>query len=158
MIMTNTKAMRSLWPYSIAVFFIIALCGIAAFVTWAVRQNMDLVRADYYEHEILFQKQIDAVNRTRPFANEVAVTYALDRQALALRVPSAHVGAQMSGQAHLYRPSNAKLYQHVDLQPARDGTQRIDAARLAPGLWKVRLNWNANGESFTFEQNIVIGG
>jgi DNA-binding NarL/FixJ family response regulator len=36
----------------------IVLCAIVVFVTWAVRQNMDLVRSDYYGHEILFQKQI----------------------------------------------------------------------------------------------------
>lgn len=149
---------RSAWPYAIAGFFLTALCAIAVFVTWAVRQNMDLVRPDYYEHEILFQTQIDAVNRTRPFVGELAVAYDLDQRILVLRLPRTHIGARFSGQAHLYRPSNAKLDRQVSLKPAHDGTQTINTAELAPGLWKVRLTWKANGESFAFEQSIVIGG
>ena len=149
---------RSAWPYAIAGFFAIAVCAMTVFVTWAVRQDMDLVRPDYYEHEILFQKQIDTVNRTRPFARELAVAYDFERRTLLLRVPSAHVGAQFSGQAHFYRPSDARLDRRVDLKPANDGTQSINTAELAPGLWKVRLDWRANGDSFAFEQSIVIGG
>jgi len=149
---------RSPWPYAIAGFFFVAFCASGVFVTWAVRQNMDLVRPDYYEHEILFQKQIDAVNRTRPFAHEITIAYDFTRQTLSLRVPSVHVAAQFSGTAHLYRPSNAKLDRRVALKPARDGTQSINATQLTPGLWKVRLDWTANGETFAFEQSIVIGG
>ena len=65
---TASQSKSSLWPYAIAGYFALAITGIAIFITWAVRQNMDLVRSDYYEHEILFQKHIDAVNRTRPLA------------------------------------------------------------------------------------------
>ena len=149
---------RSLWPFAIIGYFAIVLCAMAIFVTWAVRQNMDLVRPDYYEHEILFQRQIDAVNRARPFASQIAVAYEIERQTLSVRVPSAHVTAQFSGTAHLYRPSDAKLDRRIDLKPARDGTQIIDTSELAAGLWKVRLHWAANGESFAFEQSIIVGG
>src|SRR5687767_3011408 len=103
-----TQPKRSLWPYAIAGYFALAIIGIAIFITWAVRQNIDLVRADYYEHEILFQKQIDAVNRARPFAKELAAAYDLDKRILLVSVPAAHVAEQFSGKAHLYRPSDAK--------------------------------------------------
>ena len=158
MIVTVTPDKRSLWPYAIGGYFLIAFVGAAIFVTWAVRQDMDLVRPDYYEHEILYQKQIDAVNRTRPFGADVGVAYDLNEHRLAVRVPSAHVIGQFSGSAHLYRPSNAKLDRRIDLKPASNGTQTIDTTQLAPGLWKVRLDWTANGEAFAFEQNIIIGG
>lgn len=153
---TSTK--RSLWPYAIASYFALAITGIAVFITWAVRQNMDLVRADYYEHEILFQKQIDAVNRARPFAKELTMAYDFSKHTLLVSVPATHIGEQFQGKAHLYRPSDARLDQHIDLKPARDGKQTINAANLAPGLWKVRLDWIANGESFAFEQTIIVGG
>jgi nitrogen fixation protein FixH len=149
---------RSLWPYAIAGYFLLAICGMAAFITWAVRQNMDLVRPDYYEHEMLFQKQIEAVNRTQPFAHELAVSYDAQQQSLLLRVPPTHVGSQFHGTAHLYRPSDARLDRRIELKPALDGTQVIEGAKLAPGLWKVRLDWTFQDKSFAFEQSIVIDG
>ena len=153
-----TQPKRSLWPYAIAGYFALAITGIAIFITWAVHQNMDLVRPDYYEHEILFQKQIDAVNRTRPFANQLTMAYDFSQHSLLVRVPAAHIGEQFKGTAHLYRPSNAKLDQSIELKPGRDGHQLINAANLTPGLWKVRLDWTARGEAFAFEQTILVGG
>jgi nitrogen fixation protein FixH len=153
-----TPPKRSFWPHAIASYFALAITGIAIFITWAVRQNMDLVRADYYEHEILFQKQIDAVNRTRPFASELTAAYDFSKHTLLVSVPAAHVGEQFRGKAHLYRPSDAKLDQRIDLKPDRQGKQIINPANLTPGLWKVRLDWTANGESFAFEQTIIVGG
>jgi nitrogen fixation protein FixH len=155
---TATQPKRSFWPYAIAGYFAFAIIGIVVFITWAVRQNMDLVRPDYYEHEILFQKQIDAVNRTRPFAGELKMAYDSSQHSLLVRVPAAHVGDQFKGQAHLYRPSNAKLDQRIELKPERDGHQLINAANLKPGLWKVRLDWTVGGEAFAFEQTILVGG
>lgn len=149
---------RSLWPYAIAGYFAVAITGIALFITWAVRQNLDLVRPDYYEHEILFQKQIDAVNRARPFASELTIAYDLNKHALLVRVPAAHTGEEFTGKVLLYRPSNAKLDQSIRLQPGRDGKQMINAAHLAPGLWKVRLDWTAGGKTFAFDQTIIVGG
>jgi nitrogen fixation protein FixH len=155
---TITPTKRSAWPYAIAGYFGIAITGIVIFITWAVRQNMDLVRPDYYEHEILFQKQIDAVNRTRPFIRELTMAYDLSQHLLLVRVPAAHVGEQFKGAAHLYRPSNAKLDQSIELKPGPDGQQVLNAANLAPGLWKVRLDWTVAGESYAFEQTILVGG
>lgn len=156
--MTTTRTGRSPWPYAIAGYFALAIIGIAIFITWAVKQNMDLVRADYYEHEILFQKQIDAANRSRAFGSELAITYDSHDSLVRVRLPAAHVGGRFTGNAHLYRPSDAKLDRSVELKPDRAGKQIIDAANLAPGLWKVRLDWTANGEAFVFERTIIVEG
>jgi nitrogen fixation protein FixH len=148
---------RSPWPYAIAAYFAVAIIGIALFITWAVGQNMDLVRSDYYEQEILFQQQIDAVNRTRPFAKEIAVNYNPAAGTLLLRLPAAHLDQQLSGTAHLYRPSDAKLDRAMALRPDIDGRQVVAAGPLASGLWRVRLDWTAGGETYHFEQSVIIG-
>ena len=152
-----TQPRRSLWPYAIAAYFAVAIIGIVIFITWAVGQNMDLVRSDYYEQEILFQRQIDAVNRTRPFAKEIAVIYDLAAGTLLLRLPAAHLGQQLSGTVHLYRPSDAKLDRALVLSPGVDGEQVIAAGQLATGLWKVRLEWTVGGVPYHFEKSVIIG-
>lgn len=147
---------RSLWPCAIGGYFACAITGIVIFVTWAISQNMDLVRSDYYEHEILFQRHIDAVNRTRPLGEQVAIGFDSNTRVIRTRIPVTHVTRQLSGQVHLYRPSDAKLDQHLELKPSTAGDQSIDTARLAPGLWKVRVEWTANTEAYVFERSLVI--
>ena len=66
---------RNPWPYAIIGWFLIFGSAMAAWVVVAVRNDPDLVRADYYEHEIGYQKHIDRLNRTAAFSGEVSVAY-----------------------------------------------------------------------------------
>jgi nitrogen fixation protein FixH len=154
---TAIAGKKSLWPYAIAGYFAIVICAIVVFVSWAVRQRMDLVRADYYDHEIRFQRHIDAANRARAYGQEVNAAYDLSKRTLTVSIPAKQVALGFSGKAHLYRPSDAGLDRQIDLLPEANGKQVINAADLAPGLWKVRLHWTAHGEAFAFEQSIIVG-
>jgi nitrogen fixation protein FixH len=152
------KRSPSPWPYAIAGYFVVFISFLIVFITWAVKQNMDLVRPDYYAEEILYQRRIDTVNRTRPFAKEIAVAYDAASKSIQLRVPAQHARADFAGKVHLYRPSDAQLDRNLTLQPNQDGTQAIDGRMLRPGLWKVRLEWKAGGEDFSFDQSVLIEG
>ena len=155
---TATKPNRNPWPYAIAIYFAVFITFIAVFIVWAIRQNMDLVCKDYYNDEVLFQKQIDTVNRTHAFAKEVAIQYDEAAHALTVRLPAEHAIQQVSGSIHFYRPSDAKLDRELKLTPSDQGTQCIDTAKLQPGLWNVRVQWKANSQEFSLDQRIVIGG
>ena len=127
------------------------------FITWSVRQGMDLVREDYYHEEMLFQKQIDTVNRTRAFTRETAIRYDGPAQAITIQLPAEHARQGVTGRIHLYRPSDARLDRHLKLAIDDAGAQRIDTAHLQPGLWKVRTQWSANGHDFYVDRSIVTG-
>jgi hypothetical protein len=150
-------ASRNPWPIAIIASFAIFFISLAVFITWAVRQNMDLVRKDYYDEEIRYQDQLDRLNRTEPWRGQVAVTYDHSQSCITITLPAMHAARQPRGQVHLYRPSDARLDQHLDLAVNAEGIQRVDARTLRPGLWKVRLRWQANGEEFYFDQSIVVG-
>ena len=47
------------WPYALIAFFTVLITVIASFVTWSLRQDMELVGADYYDQEMRFQQRID---------------------------------------------------------------------------------------------------
>ena len=155
---TTVFSKRNPWPYAIILYFIVFILFIAGFIAWAVRQNVDLVRPDYYQDEILFQKQIDTLHRTLAVAGQVAVNYDLAGQAITIQLPPAHAVQGITGSIHLYRPSDAKLDREVKLAVSDKGAQRIESAHLEPGLWKVRVQWKANGQEFCFDQRVIIGG
>jgi nitrogen fixation protein FixH len=151
------KPGRNPWPIVIICYFIVFITGMVTWIVYASHQRMDLVRSDYYEKEILFQQQIDASRRARE-AVDVKVGYNLSQQTISIQLPAAHKLANATGTIHFYRPSNAGLDHDVALSLTADGSQRIDARDLAPGLWKVRLSWHVGAEEFYFDQPLVLGG
>ncbi len=154
----NPKTFRSPWPFAVAGWFAMFISFLVVFITWAVKQDMDLVRPDYYAEEILYQQRIDTVNRTRPFAKEIAVAYDAAKKSIHLRIPAQHARGEFVGKVHLYRPSDAKLDRALPFRPNENGAQTIDGRALRPGLWKVRLEWKSGGEDFCFDQSLLIEG
>jgi len=152
---TTAKPSRNLWPHAIIAWFVIFAAAMAAWIAVAVRQNMDLVRSDYYEEEVRFQHQLDRLNRTAAISSEVTLNYDATKREVTLLLPAAHLAPRPAGQIHFYRPSNAALDFQVPLSADAAGRQRIGANALRGGLWKVRVQWNAAGQDYFFEQVIV---
>lgn len=145
---------RNPWPIAIVSFFAVFITFIAVFIGFASRQRMDLVRANYYEDEILYQEQIDRLKRTQPIRSEVMIAYDSAQECFKVTLP---VSSSVAGRLHLYRPSNATLDREFELAVKPDGTQQIKVKNLSAGLWKVRLNWKANDQEYYFDQSVVIG-
>jgi hypothetical protein len=152
---TITKPSRNLWPHAVIAWFVIFAAAMAAWMAVAMRQNMDLVRSDYYEEEVRFQRQLDRLNRTAAVRSEVAINYDAPKREITLRLPAAHLSPRPTGRIHFYRPANASLDFHVALAVDAAGLQRIGTGDLRGGLWKVRVQWNAAGQDYFFEQVIV---
>lgn len=152
---TPAKPARNLWPHAIIAWFVIFASAMAAWIAVAVRQNMDLVRADYYEEEVRYQGQLDRLNRTAAIRNEIAINYDAAKHEVTLLLPAAHRSPPPAGRTHFYRPSNAALDFEVPLAVDAAGLQRIGTASLCGGLWKVRVQWSAAGHDYFFEQVIV---
>ncbi|MHB8521468.1 MAG: FixH family protein [Limisphaerales bacterium] len=145
------------WPIAIVAYFVVFIGFLAAFIVFAARQSMDLVRADYYDEEIRFQDQLDRLNRTQPVDHQVTVAYKPGQPAVTVELPAAHVRRQVSGLIHFYRPSNARLDQNFRLAVGADGVQKLDVTKLRAGLWKVRVQWTVDGQEYCCDRPIVIG-
>ena len=149
------KSSRNLWPVSIVGFFVLAIIFLVTFVAWAMRQREDLVSADYYEHEVRYQQQLDSMNRSQTLATQVVVTFDPAQQAIVIALPSdKRSGA--TGRVHLYRPSDARLDREWPLALNADGVQRLDAKQLDNGLWKVRVKWSADGQEYFLDQPVIV--
>jgi hypothetical protein len=153
---TSAKPSRNFWPHAIITWFVIFTAALAAWITFAVRQNMDLVRSDYYEEEVRFQRQLDRLNRTAAIRSEVAINYDAPKREVTLLLPAAHLAQRPTGRIQFYRPSNASLDLQVPLSVDAAGLQHIGIDALRGGLWKVRIQWSAAGQEYFFEQVMVV--
>jgi len=148
---------RNPWPIVIIAYFIVFISGVVTFAIFASRQKVELVRPDYYADEIQFQQQLDRLNRTQPINASVTIVYNSDQQTITVTLPAAHAQHPTSGQIHLYRPSDAHLDQDLALALDAEGVQHVNAKNLRPGLWKVRVQWTADGQDYFFAQTVIIG-
>jgi len=155
--MNNPASSRSPWPIAIIGFFVVAIIFILSFIAWAMRQREDLVSSDYYEREIRYQHQLDAMNRSQTVASQMVVTFDSTQTAIIITLPTAQSHGA-TGRIHLYRPSDARLDRELPLALNTDGVQRLDAKELRDGLWKVRLTWQVNGKEYFLDQPVIVTG
>jgi nitrogen fixation protein FixH len=144
------------WPVGIAAFLFVFVSCIAAFITFAVRQQMDLVRPDYYEEEIRYQVQFDRLERTRALGVSARVTADAGRGVLEVGIPSAHAAALTEGTIQFYRPSDAVQDRVVPLKPSAEGVQTAGLGDLGPGLWRVRVRWASGGKEYAMDDSFVM--
>jgi nitrogen fixation protein FixH len=153
----KTKPPRNLWPTAITTFFVIAILGIATFITWAVHQGQDLVAPDYYEREIRFQKELEARGRAHTLSKAPEISYDVNAHTLRIRI-APNSSAKVFGRVQLYRPADARLDQVLPLELDPSGLQQFDTRRLQGGLWKVHVRWVVDGAEFSYHQSVVIAG
>lgn len=145
---------RNPWPYAIAAYFIIFIIGMVGWISFAMRHNEQLVRPDYYEHEIKYQNHIDSIARTAAVQPDIDINYDLRKQTISIYLPVQSV----EGRIQLYRPSDLKLDVELPLTLDKANRQEIDVRTLQTGLWKLRLSWKTGGQDYYFEKPILLAG
>jgi nitrogen fixation protein FixH len=150
----NTK--KSFWPYGIILTFVLFISGTIALIVIACTHKTDLITANYYDDEIQFQKRLDQMNRTAQLSDSVHVAYDIATGQINISLPQTQVAPTTSGRIQLYRPSDTRLDQVVDLQLNQHGSQVVDASALRPGLWKVRVQWTAQDQDYFADRSIVV--
>jgi len=146
---------RSWWPIGIIVFFVLAISYIGGFVIWASNLREDLVANNYYDNEIRYQKELDLLNRTRQIAPTAAVAYDANQRNLIIALPVLPSQSAV-GKVRLYRPSDERLDQSLPLALDPHGVGRFDAKSLSPGLWKIRVEWNVNGQDYLLDRPVIV--
>lgn len=136
---------RNPWPYAIAAYFVLFIAAMTSWIVFALRNDQELVRKDYYEQEIKYQGELESLNR----ASEASVQISHDaaRKSLTVTLPSDATGTIL-----FYRPSDSKLDHKIILSSQNS----IDLRELAGGLWKVRLSWTAGGAEYRRDQTLVL--
>ncbi|MBF9239312.1 FixH family protein [Hymenobacter sp. BT683] len=147
---------RNIWPYAIIAVFVLFAAYIGSMVYRAMQTDVNLVSADYYQKELAHQQRMDAVARTTALPTPVQIRHDAASRRLTLELPAALAGQAVQGQVHFFRPSNEDLDFALPLQPAADLRQSINTSKMAPGLWRVQLDFTAGGQAYFLEQDLTL--
>lgn len=134
------------WPYAIIICFAIFITAMTSWIVFAVRNDHQLVRKDYYEHELKFQNELDSFQRAAD--TDVRVSYDHAAQVVTIALPAGAAEAS----AHFYRPSDVALDKQLRIAPQTP----INVSAFAEGLWKLRLSWKVGEANYRHDETLVL--
>jgi hypothetical protein len=140
------------WGKSIVVSFVLFAAFIGAIVTICVKQDVNLVSADYYKDEIAFQQQIERKRNTEALAEKPQV--AIINNQLLIHFPQ-NVSVE-SGYVKLFRPSSSDLDQNFMLSSSGDSLRIFELSRTEAGAYRIKMNWTMQGKEYYLEKTITI--
>lgn len=147
---------RNLWPLGIVAAFAVFITGTVGLIVLASFNRPELVTPDYYEREIRYQHTYESRARAQALGAEADVTFDTAARRLVVQLPARHVAAPPVGTVYLYRPAAAGADREVPLTPDATGRQELDARELAPGLWRVRVEWRHADQAYSLERQLVV--
>jgi hypothetical protein len=114
------------------------------------RQHFDLVSDDYYAQELKYQQVIDGTNNTKDLQQPVRIDQS--SSVITIKLPTVSTSLE-NGEILFYRPSNSASDFKVAV---KSGATEVSKEKMHAGLYKVKINWTAEGKHFYDEQSLVI--
>ena len=142
------------WGYRIVVAYLVfvLILGVMAYKSFSTKVN--LVAPDYYRQELAYQQQIDKIVNTAALEQPVTIELIAEDEMMEVTFPADLEG--LTGTITLYRPSNAQMDRVWVLQTDEQNQQRIPVGELPRGLWKVKLEWQAQDKPYYQQKNIYL--
>lgn len=144
------------WGWRIFVLYTLFVAMTLGMVLYMSRFEVNLVAKDYYRQEIGYQAQIDKMKNVSALSEAPDVALDPDSRTLIVKFPPEHGGAELKGSITLFRPSDSRMDRHLPVQIGADGKQIISVDGLAKGLWRVKVDWQADGLEFYFEDKVMV--
>jgi len=142
------------WGSGIAAVYTAFAMSTVAFVTFAMKQPVDLVSADYYARSLEVDARQAARVRTASLVG-FAIEITGDGRQVTVEWPPEQ-RSQVQGTATLYRPANSAEDRVVTLAPDSGGRQAISLADGPAGRVIVQVSWQTDGQAYYIERAVHV--
>lgn len=136
------------WPLGIIIAFIIFCSFMIGFAVFSKSQPVELVSKDYYQQELAYQDDIDAINRT--VEEGLIPRLETNGTQLIIRIPG--VVQPQEGTIQLYRPDDPKADVHIKFKGTETG---IPIHSIKKGRWEVKVKFQLEGKWYQHQQTWV---
>ncbi|MGI9547922.1 MAG: FixH family protein, partial [Flavobacteriaceae bacterium] len=124
---------------------VLAFIGFIGFILYFVviantdqKADHNLVTDEYYQEELAYQQEIDAVSNAINYASQFKFEKSED--GLLISVPEVVRQQNAEGTVSLYRPSNKHLDFNLDISLSNSHLL-IPDNRLLGGRWDIKIRW-----------------
>lgn len=141
------------WGQSIALAMFAFIVFILSFVYKTfTRESYDhhLVSENYYQEEIIYQKEIDAKSNAGKLTKNVKISNS--DKGIVIKFPNELKQDDISGKIKIIRNSTDKLDLILPIK-LENYEMIIPKENLIKGLWNIRIDWKANNTDYLFKED-----
>jgi len=120
----------------------------------AFRQRVDLVAPNYYEKELVYQKEIEKQKNTAEMQRPVEIESLPGN--VKISFPAGALSSDFRGSVRLYYPADSRNDREIDLHPDSSGVCNISTLGKISGNWRAILNWKTGGKEYSLDKGIVV--
>lgn len=147
--------MKLHWGNYIAIFYTCFVIAMVFMVFKSSQNQMDLVQENYYQKDLDYESFRSKRQNSTELSEQVSVSYSVTNNAIELTFPEGM--KTLSGKLVLFRPSDKQLDKTFILKLDQQSKMSIPIdGDIPPGLWKVQLDWEAEGNNYYKEESIFI--
>ena len=146
--------MKLHWGIGIVIAFLVFAAGILTMVGISMNREVDLVSDDYYEQELRHQDQIESAKRSSVLAVQPII--GVTNSTVTLNLPDVFTASSASGTLTFYRPADRKKDFVLPLRLDSGNTQVVRTASLQKGLWRLKIRWSLQNQTYYHEEPIMI--
>ncbi len=141
------------WGHGIVITLVVFAIIILQFVYRAFQSDVNLVAADYYRQELVYEEHIEKLKNTERMKTNMSVKFNQESHTLGFDFPT----PVEKGSIHFYRPSDSKIDVKMRLEPFSGGSKEIDLSDLKRGIWTVKVEWQDSlRKMYFFEHHLYI--
>lgn len=145
--------MKFNWGTGIFIFLVLFLAACAAFIIFAMRQDVNLVHKDYYEKGVDYTEQMNVNTRSKPLSDEVNILF--KDNFLQIDFEESLVSKIDSGKVNFYRPSSSKMDVFYPMLFS-DNSIKIPKDNLVMGRYILKISWYTEGLKYEIEKPVDI--
>lgn len=147
--------MKFNWGTGIAAAYTIFALAMVGLVIKSTQHDVNLVKKEYYDDDINYQSHFNKLQNEKNLTTDLKIDLITEGVDLSIKFPTET--PQPTGKITFFRPSKTGIDKTLDIQVNEKNEMIIPTSILKDGLWKVQVDWQANGKTFYKEQNILIG-
>lgn len=141
------------WGLWVVVSLILIVLFIVGNIIYFSNENFDLVTKNYYEQDLVFQKQIDKEKRTSELKDSMRI--GREGKKITFDFPKDFIGKKITGEIYFYKPADAKMDFKVPIA-TDDSLRQIVYVTKSGGFWVAKLNWMVGDSTYYFEEELRI--
>lgn len=146
--------MKINWGWGIAIFFTLFVVSLVFQVWKSTTYDHSLVEQDYYAKDIAYQEHYDRMLNASKLQKDLQIIQLPQKASIRLEFPK-EVGTP-SGIIKFFNPANSQLDFERSVEVDAEKQQFISTAELKKGLWRVKVEWDADGKGYYKEEVVVL--
>lgn len=143
------------WGKGITIFIILFIITMLGMVWLSMKQNVEMVDANYYQKEIEYQSVIDGKNRLKAQTNG-AEFYQEQNDRHVLILNNAYYEPKDTIFVELLKLDQAKRDSRFIINQYQDSIYELNTSALKIGTYRMRASWKHNNLPYYFEKDIFI--